>query len=360
MSILKQATMSRKNRPQRVVLYSPEGLGKTTFAGSFPNVILLDTEQGGADHLDGVAKINISTWQDLLRAVAEVTKGGHGYDTVAVDTLDWAEKLCEAFILERDDQPGIEEYGYGKGYTALREEFQRLLNGLSICVTKGITVVCTGHSQIKRLELPEHSGQFDRYELKMSKQVSPIVKEWADILLFGNWEMEIAKDNVRDKKGRAIGGKRRVIHSVHSAAWDAKCRHGLPETFPLDSAPVIAVACVAPDSEPVNTGQAPAARSMPTEPEPDPEPVNTGQAPAPAPDPQEEPGEWDSPLADLFPPSLWFDLKAFLVDRQVIGEGMGLDDIPEGYVNRAMANQQKFMATFSDWRKARLDYSNRK
>ena len=32
--------------PQKVVLYGPEGIGKSTFAAQFPNPLFLDVEEG--------------------------------------------------------------------------------------------------------------------------------------------------------------------------------------------------------------------------------------------------------------------------------------------------------------------------
>ena len=39
-----------------------------------------------------------------------------------------------------------------------------------------------------------------------------------------------------DGKKRAIGGRERIIYTTHSAAYDAKNRHGLPESMPMCSA----------------------------------------------------------------------------------------------------------------------------
>ena len=31
-------------RPQKIIVYGPEGIGKTTFAASFPDPVFIDTE----------------------------------------------------------------------------------------------------------------------------------------------------------------------------------------------------------------------------------------------------------------------------------------------------------------------------
>ena len=40
-------------------------------------------------------------------------------------------------------------------------------------------------------------------------------------------------------KAKAIGGENRIVHTVHSAAWDAKNRFGLPAVLPLDMGAIL-------------------------------------------------------------------------------------------------------------------------
>jgi hypothetical protein len=92
--------------------------------------------------------------------------------------------------------------------------------------------VLLAHSEIKKFELPDAAGQFDRYKLKLVKQNEPLVKEWADALLFGNWKTQVAeKDNGKE---RLVGGKTRVLFCNRSAAYDAKNRYGLPAEIPME------------------------------------------------------------------------------------------------------------------------------
>ena len=40
----------KQKRPQRVVIYGGEGLGKTTMVAQIPDVLVIDTEDGTAQH----------------------------------------------------------------------------------------------------------------------------------------------------------------------------------------------------------------------------------------------------------------------------------------------------------------------
>ncbi len=80
-------------------------------------------------------------------------------------------------------------------------------------------------------------GAYDRWELKLGKktssQTSPLIKEWADMLLFANYKtISVATDD-KGKKFKAQGGTR-VMYTAHHACWDAKNRYGLPEEVPFE------------------------------------------------------------------------------------------------------------------------------
>ena len=62
--------------------------------------------------------------------------------------------------------------------------------------------------------------------------MSALVKEWADAVLFVDWETFVSVDD--NGKAKAKGGKR-IIRTDHSPVWDAKNRWGLPETVALDA-----------------------------------------------------------------------------------------------------------------------------
>jgi hypothetical protein len=83
---------------------------------------------------------------------------------------------------------------------------------------------------------PDTNDGFDRYELKLHKQVAPLLKEWCDLLLFCNYRVAVVEGEDGRMKGR--GGKERFMHAQRSAAWDAKNRYGLPEAMPMGIGPL--------------------------------------------------------------------------------------------------------------------------
>lgn len=220
---------------QKIVVYGPEGIGKSTFASLFPNPLFIDTESS-TKRLDVARTPTPTSWAMLINLCQQFKTDPMGFQTLIIDTADWAERLCLEQICANAKVGGIEDFGYGKGYVYLTEEFGRLLNLLSDIVDNGINVVLNAHAIMRKFEQPDEIGAYDRWELKLQKKTAPLVKEWADMLLFINYETHVINiDNQGAQKGKnkAQGG-RRVMYTAHHSCWDAKNRVGLPEKTDFD------------------------------------------------------------------------------------------------------------------------------
>ncbi|MDY6275281.1 MAG: ATP-binding protein [Succinivibrionaceae bacterium] len=215
-------------RAQKVVLYGPEGIGKSTLASAFPDPLFIDTE-GGTSHLN-VKRVSIDgSFSDLIETIQTVAEQDVCRSLV-LDTMDWAEQICVADLLKKYRQTSIESFGYGKGYTYLAEEVQQILRAFDSVIASGKNAVIVAHAKMRKQELPDEAGAFDRWELKLSRQAAPLVKEWADMLLFLNYKTMVI--HTEDGSNKAQGGKR-VIYTSHHPCWDAKNRCGLADELPL-------------------------------------------------------------------------------------------------------------------------------
>lgn len=274
----------------KVVVYGPEGIGKSTLAAHFPRPVFIDTE-GSTRHMDVSRTDKPSSWTMLMEQVQYIRSDPGVCSTLVIDTADWAEQLCIASICADKKLSGIEDMGYGKGYVYLAEEFGRLLNLLEEIVGRGVHVVLTAHAMMRKFEQPDEMGAYDRWELKLQKKTSALVKEWSDLLLFANYKtLSVATDD-KGKKFKAQGG-RRVIYTSHHPCWDAKNRLGLPEELPLDFSAL---------AQYISTGTAPSA-PVPPPPAPSAPPPPPAQAATPAPAPAPAPTGTNAPKQTAPPP----------------------------------------------------------
>lgn len=262
-----QITKGKRARAQKVVIYGPEGIGKSTFASQFPEAVFIDTE-GSTDNMD-VSRLNKpSSYTMLKNEIAWVKANPTCCKTLIIDTIDWAESLIVDDICALHQKKGIEDFGYGNGYVYVKEELGRFLNSLSELVDLGINIVLTAHAQIRKFEQPDEMGSYDRWELKLGKktssQTAPLVKEWADMVLFANYKTVVmTADN---KKKKATGGQR-VLYTQHHPAWDAKNRHNLPEEMPFDYAGIAHIFATQAQSQSAPVQEQPAHESTHEKPE---------------------------------------------------------------------------------------------
>lgn len=244
---------------KKIVVYGPEGIGKSTFASQFPDPIFTDTE-GSTKDLN-VKRYDKPTSWEMLKSQIQYTKINRPGKTYVIDTMDWAERLCSDYLCGKAGKTGIEDFGYGNGFTYMNEEMGRLLNLLDELVDAGINVVITAHAQIVKFEQPDEMGTYDRWELKLGikkteKRTAALLKEWADMVLFANYKTNVIQTDKDGKKHKAYGGQR-VMYTEHHPCWDAKNRHGLPSELPFEFSSIAhifkAVPEVAPEPQPAQT-----------------------------------------------------------------------------------------------------------
>lgn len=278
-----QITRGKIKSAQKVVVYGPEGIGKSTFAAQFLEPLFIDTE-GSTRHMDVMRMEKPSSFTMLMEQIRYVKANPGLCKTLVIDTADWAEQLCMAELCAKAQKKGIEDFGYGKGYVYLAEDFGRMLNLLEDVIGLGVHVVVTAHAKMRKFEQPDELGAYDRWELKLQKQTAPLLKEWADMVLFANYKTFVV--NVDDQgatkgKNKAQGGAR-VLYTAHHPCWDAKNRHGLAPELKFDYAEIAhCIDGVEPNMQPVpvpeNVPEAPAVAAPAVEP---PAPEKTGPAPA--------------------------------------------------------------------------------
>ena len=218
-----------QKRAYRTIIYGPEGIGKSTLASKFPDVVFIDFEHG-TDTMD-VARFDTPTSLDELVHLLNSIAQEDCCKTVVLDTADRVEQIITKHICDSKGLKSIEDAGYGKGYTYLLEAWIELLKVLDAVIESGKNVVLVAHAQMRKFEQPDEMGAYDRWELKLSKKTAPIIKEWSDMLLFCNYKTTVTEDP-KTKSKTAVGGKR-VMYATHSPIYDAKNRFGLPDQMEM-------------------------------------------------------------------------------------------------------------------------------
>ena len=316
MNLLSKITTGIAPRAQRIVIYGPEGVGKTTLASRFPNALILDTENGST-HLSAT-RLTISSHHELIQALVELRSATTPYQTIIIDSIDWAEKMLVSKLLETLNKKGanhksIEDIGYGKGYKMLEPLANELLGHLNALISQGKNIILIAHSRRVKFELPETAGAYDKYEINLTKFIAPLIKEWADAILFCNF-----LTTVTDRRGS--GGSARYIYTSPAAPWEAKNRHSLPEMLPIDSEDLIPAILKNFGADSVFMVK------------------------------QNQPVE-SAPALPALPPSIDQEkLLNFLVSKGWLNIGQSLSDLPKDQLDRLTKNTEALEKALNEWK----------
>jgi hypothetical protein len=231
MSVLAKVTRGKVVKPYCVVVYGPSGVGKTTFAADFPSPIFLAAEDG-SNNLD-VSRLPVSkSLSDVRAAISELTSADHAFKTLVVDSLDWLEPLVHAEVCAKAEVSHIEEIPYGKGHIAALKLWQDLIASLAtLRETKGMHLCLLAHAQVKSVNDPKETKTYDRYSLKLHEKASALFIEFADAVLFAQFEVFLKEG--ANGKTKALSSGARTLLTVWKPYAIAKSRYALTETLPL-------------------------------------------------------------------------------------------------------------------------------
>lgn len=193
------------------LLYGAPKIGKSTFCAGAPNALFLATENG-LNHL-AAYQAPIGCWADFLAACKEIAKGGHDFKTIVIDTVDNLWRLCVEFVRQRHGVSHESEVAYGRAYSEISEEFQRVLTKLSM-LPYGLAII--SHSQT--VEVQTRMGKASKIIPTLPEKARRVVLGMADIILY----CDIDDDG------------NRVARTKPTTLYEAGDRTGrLPEVLPL-------------------------------------------------------------------------------------------------------------------------------
>ena len=222
----------------KVVIYGQEGVGKSTFAAAFPGAVFIDCE-GSTTRMNVRRLQKPTSWQMLCDEVEFVRQrhDDRGYQTLIIDTFDWAERLALDDICAVHKVNGIEGLNYGKGWEYEKEMIGRFLDSTERLIAEGVNIVFLCHAISRKTTTPEVMEEYDHWELKLgsktTNKIAPLLKEWSDMTLFLAFRTNIIATDDKGKKHKATSAER-VMYTTKTAWWDAKNRFGLPEILPID------------------------------------------------------------------------------------------------------------------------------
>lgn len=225
-----------KKRPRKVLLYGTHGIGKTSWAAQAGNVIVLDTEGGGGD----VGCDRTPVLRDLGSVnawLSDLAMQPHDYRWVAVDTLDWLERLMFKAVCESKGKTNIDDIGYAKGREFALTHWDFVLRSLEhLMVSRNMGVILLAHARIVKIEEPELDS-YNKYEPDLDKRSCGLLQEWCDEVFFARYRVNtVSKDMGFNRERIRVVGQAgdRLVYTCEGPGYFAKRRIAIPDSIPLD------------------------------------------------------------------------------------------------------------------------------
>lgn len=251
------AYLKRKRviEPPRILIYGPEGVGKTSYGAYSPNPIFLPVEDGLVALTDTPSFDLIKTFTALQDAMVWLLDNEHDFQTAVLDSVDWLEKLVWDEACRINKWENIRAPGYGEGYAAALEVWRIVLDMFeAVRHERKMAFIFIAHAAIVNYKDPENPA-YDVFQPKLHVSgkgvgANPLIAEAVDAIFFIKKDAGVTKEQIPGaKKGetraRAIGGQQRIVHTDGHAAFKAKNRWNMPDTINLPNDPALSFDTVA-------------------------------------------------------------------------------------------------------------------
>ncbi len=195
----------------KILLIAPPKWGKTSFAMSVPDAVLLAFEEGHMFHSG--YKMVIDCWDSskeyepfkdsngtqhcsFMQAVEALEAIKGKYPMIIMDTVEMAAKLCVDFHTNKRRVEHMADAGdWGKGFdvclnTPFRQGVLRLLK-----TGRGIIFICHTATEIARFS----TGEVARKEARLPKGIKIFCETQADIIAHGELGKRREDSKVRDR-----------------------------------------------------------------------------------------------------------------------------------------------------------------
>ena len=229
---LSNLVRQKSDKPAKIAIYGPGGVGKTTLASEFPNAIFIQTEDGsGSLSLTTFADEPLGSYDLVNEALEALATEEHDFRTLVVDSVTRLEPLIWAETCKRHGWKSIEDAGYGKGYVEADSIWREFLSACTwLRDNKGMSIVLIGHEDVRSFSDPV-TDSYDRYQMRLHKRAEALIREDVDVLGFMNQVTTINREKTGFNKetSKARGSGQVALNLAPRPAFQAKNRFGMPD-----------------------------------------------------------------------------------------------------------------------------------
>ncbi len=230
-----------KRLPPRFVFYGEGKIGKSTIPTEIESHIFIPVEKG-IDYLPVKDKLPTpTTTAELFDYISMLANEDHDHKAVALDSMDWTEKLMSKEISAEYKAPSIGEIKgqkFGKGYDILFNKWSELLDALDTLRERGMIVILLGHYR-NTTENEAGTSTFESMGLDLTNKVAKKTIEWADAVICCRRKMAVSTETLAFGRERGVAtavganGGMRYLQCQRDPSCMAGNRLGLPFELPM-------------------------------------------------------------------------------------------------------------------------------
>jgi hypothetical protein len=235
MSFVFSSKMAKE--PFKCVLYGKPKVGKTTFAAEAKNAVLVGFERG-ANFINGCPKIEVDNLDDLrnlsnfLMKESEIEVDGEKQkiETIIFDSATSLQEIFAKDICKVGGKESIDDFGYGRGYQLLREQFEKIVQLARNFNAKGKNFILIAHEsceQVHDLVIGDHT----KFNMSAGKGIAEKITSQFDVIAY--MKTVVLKNS--DTKAIAANEQRIIMLRGHPGAV-LGCRNtDLPDFYQVQT-----------------------------------------------------------------------------------------------------------------------------
>lgn len=235
------------------LIYGVNGIGKTTWACSFPNTAILDLENGsnnvrvmkrfqGKKNEQGKLEWKLSVVKQYLQSFRH---DKHDFKTLAIDSVEvLVDGIIADAVCKEGNVESIEDFGkgFGKGSTRCREYTREIFETLQdIRDNREMTINLVAHAAEKSHTDPANGLTYQKYSLRTSDKSSALIRDLCDNVFFATRKI-LTGDEVKKNIYLGVSDGKAVLKTKWQPGYDAKTRINLPSEISMDSYEIFAQA----------------------------------------------------------------------------------------------------------------------
>lgn len=232
-----------KPRPPIITIVSEPGMGKTTFACSFPNAVIIRSEDGiesvPEQYRPAILPVctSVDMFEEQIRWVV-AKRREHGRNVLIVDSITAFERMFEDHIVLNDHtapssiNQACGGFGAGpKALGALHGKFRKLIGAAN---DRGFTVIIIAHATVETVEPPDGEN-YSRYTVRLGKHS---IAPWTDdVDMIGYIKLQrFTRGEKTEKVKKATSDGQRLLVCYATPGNISKNRFAIEDDIELPSA----------------------------------------------------------------------------------------------------------------------------